>query len=90
MQICMHGFVSGKVQGVSFRQHTLEEAERRELNGWVRNLEDGRVEVLVEGEEGAVQELAAWLEHGPEQARVDALELERQPVQGVTGFVIRR
>ncbi|WP_043311480.1 acylphosphatase [Pseudomonas sp. ML96] len=90
MPICLHGFVSGKVQGVSFRQHTLEEAERLDLNGWVRNLADGRVEVLVEGDEVAVRELAAWLESGPERARVDALELESQPVQGVTGFVIRR
>ncbi|MDD0842503.1 acylphosphatase [Pseudomonas sp. Gutcm_11s] len=90
MQICLHGFVSGKVQGVSFRQHTLEEAERLDLNGWVRNLADGRVEVLVEGAEAAVRELEAWLESGPERARVDALELEQQPVQGITGFVIRR
>ena len=43
MQICLHGFVSGKVQGVSFRQCTLDEAERLDLNGWVRNLADGRV-----------------------------------------------
>ena len=43
MQICLHGFVSGKVQGVSFRQCTQDEAERLDLNGWVRNLADGRV-----------------------------------------------
>ena len=90
MQICLHGFVSGKEQGVSFRQHTQDEAERLDLNGWVRNLGDGRVEVLVEGEESAVRELEAWLGHGPQAARVDALELEQQPVQGVTGFIIRR
>ena len=82
--------VSGKVQGVSFRQHTQEEAERLDLNGWVRNLSDGRVEVMVEGEESAVRKLEAWLGHGPERARVDALELEQQPVQGITGFVVRR
>lgn len=90
MQICLHGFVSGKVQGVSFRQYTQGEAERLDLNGWVRNLADGRVEVLVEGEELAVRELEAWLAHGPERARVDALELEEQPVQGVAGFIVRR
>jgi acylphosphatase len=90
MQICLHGFVSGKVQGVGFRQHTQEEAERLDLNGWVRNLADGRVEVLVEGEESAVRELERWLGHGPRTARVDALELEEQPVQGVAGYVIRR
>jgi acylphosphatase len=90
MQICLHGFVSGKVQGVGFRQHTQEEAQRLELNGWVRNLADGRVEVLVEGEESAVRELERWLGRGPQAARVDALELEQQPVQGVAGYVIRR
>jgi acylphosphatase len=90
MQICLHGFVSGKVQGVGFRQHTQEEAQRLELNGWVRNLADGRVEVLVEGEESAVRELERWLGCGPQAARVDALELEQQPVQGVAGYVIRR
>jgi acylphosphatase len=90
MQICLHGFVSGKVQGVGFRQHTQEEAQRLELNGWVRNLADGRVEVLVEGEESAVRELERWLGRGPQAARVDVLELEQQPVQGVAGYVIRR
>ncbi|MEO4047858.1 acylphosphatase [Pseudomonas sp. CAU 1711] len=90
MQICLHGFVSGKVQGVSFRQCTQGEAERLDLNGWVRNLVDGRVEVLVEGEELAVRELEAWLARGPERARVDALELEEQPVQGIAGFIVRR
>ncbi|MBC9251737.1 acylphosphatase [Pseudomonas alcaligenes] len=90
MRICVHGYVSGKVQGVYFRQSTAEQAERLELDGWVRNLADGRVEVLAEGEEAQVRELAAWLAHGPERARVDALELEEQPVQGVAGFIVRR
>lgn len=90
MRICLHGFVSGKVQGVSFRQSTQEEAERLDLDGWVRNLADGRVEVLFEGEEQAVQVLKAWLEHGPERADVSGLALEEQPLQGIAGFLIRR
>ncbi|AYC32168.1 acylphosphatase [Pseudomonas cavernae] len=89
-RICMHGYVSGRVQGVSFRQYTEEQAERLELDGWVRNLPDGRVEVLFEGEEDAVRELAAWLERGPASARVEAVALEQQGLQGVAGFVIRR
>lgn len=90
MRICLHGYVSGKVQGVYFRQSTAEQAERLDLDGWVRNLEDGRVEILIEGEEAAVRELQQWLAHGPELARVDAVQLDGQSVQGVAGFIVRR
>lgn len=90
MRICMHGFVSGKVQGVSFRQCTQTEAERLDVDGWVRNLADGRVEVLVEGEEQAVRELTDWLEHGPERAEVSGVDLDEQPLQGIAGFLVRR
>lgn len=89
-RICLHGYVSGKVQGVSFRQYTSEEAERLDLDGWVRNLPDGRVEVLVEGEESVVRELEAWLSIGSPLAEVEAVELQEQSLQGITGFVIRR
>ncbi|MNF64098.1 Acylphosphatase [compost metagenome] len=89
-RICLHGYVSGKVQGVYYRQSTQEQADRLELDGWVRNVADGRVEVLVEGEEGAVRELAAWLEEGPADAEVAAVELQEQPLQGITGFIVRR
>lgn len=89
-RICLHGYVSGKVQGVNFRQYTNEEAERLDLDGWVRNLSDGRVEVLVEGEESAVRELEAWLGSGSPLAKVESVELQEQSLQGITGFVIRR
>ncbi|MDO9619908.1 MAG: acylphosphatase [Pseudomonas sp.] len=89
-RICKHGYVSGRVQGVSFRQTTAEQAERLDLDGWVRNLADGRVEVLFEGDEAAVAELASWLEQGPQAADVTALELQDQALQGVAGFIVRR
>ncbi len=89
-RLCMHGYVSGKVQGVFFRQATAEQAERLDLHGWVRNLADGRVEVLFEGEATAARELASWLEQGPSQAKVVAVVLEEQALQGVCGFVVRR
>ncbi|AYF90499.1 acylphosphatase [Pseudomonas sp. JS3066] len=89
-RICLHGYVSGTVQGVYYRQSTQEQADQLELDGWVRNLADGRVEVLLEGEEDAVRALAAWLEQGPAEARVTGVELQEQPVQGVTGFIVRR
>lgn len=88
-RICLHGYVSGRVQGVGYRRHTEQWAERLVLDGWVCNCADGRVEVLLEGEEAAVRELAAWLEIGPEQARVDAVELHEQPLQGIAGFIVR-
>lgn len=89
-RICLHGYVSGKVQGVYYRQSTQEQADLLELDGWVRNLADGRVEVLVEGEEDAVRALVAWLEQGPEAAEVEGVELQEQPLQGITGFIVRR
>ncbi|MDP2745399.1 acylphosphatase [Pseudomonas sp.] len=89
-RICMHGYVSGRVQGVCFRQATAEQAERLDLDGWVRNLADGRVEVLFEGDETAVAELTSWLQHGPQAAEVTSLELQEQAQQGITGFIVRR
>lgn len=89
-RVCRHGYVSGRVQGVYFRQATAAQAERLDLDGWVRNLADGRVEVLFEGEEAAVDELAGWLQQGPEAAEVTALELQEQALQGVAGFIVRR
>ncbi len=89
-RLCWHAVVSGRVQGVSFRQATDELAQRLELDGWVRNLDDGRVEVLFEGEADAVRELAAWLEHGPELSEVAQVTLSELPLQGMAGFVVRR
>jgi acylphosphatase len=66
--------ISGKVQGVFFRHSTRIEAERLKLAGVARNLPDGRVEVIARGDSEALDQLRAWLAHGPGQARVDALE----------------
>ena len=89
-RLCWHAVVSGRVQGVSFRQATDEQAQRLELNGWVRNLEGGRVEVLFEGEDQAVRELAVWLEHGPQLAEVAHVTLSELPLQERAGFIVRR
>lgn len=89
-RLCLHGYISGTVQGVSFRQSTCAEAQRLDLDGWVRNLADGRVEVLVEGDEEPVRQLARWLEHGPAAARVADVQLEERALQGIAGFIVRR
>lgn len=87
---CRHAYVSGKVQGVYFRQATQEQADALDLDGWVRNLADGRVEVLFEGEAEAVERLQHWLQQGPQQAEVSGLEVSEAPLQGIAGFIVRR
>jgi acylphosphatase len=83
--------ISGRVQGVWFRASTRDEARRRGLDGWVRNLPDGRVEALFEGDAPALEGMLDWCRVGPPGARVDAVETVRGPAPGaITGFVIIR
>ena len=67
--------VSGRVQGVCFRDHTQKWASSLGLTGWVRNMLDERVEILVEGEEDKIQMLIAKVKQGPTMARVDNLDI---------------
>jgi acylphosphatase len=69
-----HWFVSGRVQGVSFRAFTYEAATDLKLRGWVRNLTDGRVEVVADGDEKAVDKLLEKVKRGPEFAKVEAVK----------------
>jgi acylphosphatase len=71
-----HVFVSGKVQGVFFRQNTKRQAQKFGVTGWVKNLEDGRVEVIIEGEETAVKALIEFCSAGPKGASVTNLAAE--------------
>lgn len=81
--------VDGRVQGVGFRWATRDEAVRRGLVGWVRNLPDGRVETWIEGEQEPVADMAAWLAVGPLGARVTDIEVNEVEPGGHTGFQIR-
>lgn len=82
-------FISGRVQGVAFRAHTRAYALELDLRGHARNLADGRVEVLVVGDAGAIERLAAWLQHGPPCARVDAVHREAaEPEREPSGFAV--
>ena len=65
-----HVFVSGRVQGVFFRQNTDRKAQSHGVAGWVRNLEDGRVEAVFEGEEASVKALVGFCSKGPRGASV--------------------
>ncbi len=76
MKISKRIRVFGKVQGVFFRESMRQEALRLGVTGWVRNLKDGSVEALVQGEEILVQELLQWAQHGPPHARVERVEVE--------------
>jgi len=73
MRICRQYLVEGRVQGVFFRAGTEETASRLGLTGWVRNLRDGRVELIACGDEENLMQLEAWLRRGPTGARVAAV-----------------
>ncbi|MEM2987740.1 MAG: acylphosphatase [Candidatus Bathyarchaeia archaeon] len=75
MKVRAHVFVSGRVQGVFFRHETRHEARLRGVKGWVRNLKDGRVEAVFEGEEEAVKELIDFCKCGPPGAKVTKVEV---------------
>lgn len=82
MQARSHVFVSGKVQGVYFRQNTLETANEHGVFGWVRNLPDGRVEAVFEGDETAVNRVVEWCRSGPPASRVDKLDVQQEKYTG--------
>lgn len=88
-EVRVRAFVSGRVQGVAFRWSTVAETERLALSGWVRNLDDGRVEFEAEGPEGAVDALLAWAHAGPPAARVASVESSRIALEGDDGFRVR-
>ena len=86
----VHLVVSGRVQGVFFRQSTADTARRLGLSGWVRNLPDGRVEAEAEGERAALEALVEWCRRGPPAARVDGLEVGwGEPRGGLGPFAVR-
>ncbi len=86
--ISLHGFVSGHVQGVFFRAETQRKAATLGLDGWVRNVKDGRVELLICGKLAAVEEMRIWLLTGPKLARVADLDLSEVSISIKSGFEI--
>jgi len=86
-----HVLVSGRVQGVFFRDGARRKARDLNLKGWVRNLPDGRVEALFEGDPAAVEEMLRWCAEGPPDARVEDVAVERDPAtdKPLSGFEVR-
>ena len=82
MKARVHVFVSGRVQGVFFRAETADMADRLGLVGWVRNLPDGRVEALFEGEKEDVEKALDFCGRGPPGARVQNLDLKWEDWKG--------
>jgi len=85
---CVRVHVEGRVQGVYFRASTKTEAGRRNICGYAKNLLDGRVEVLACGQKESVDELVAWLHHGPAHAEVTRVDIEEVDLSAPEGFVV--
>ena len=81
--------VQGHVQGVFFRETTRRRALSAGVTGWVRNLPDGSVEAVLEGEREAVDGLVGFMRDGPRGARVDWVDVVTEEPEGVSGFDVR-
>ena len=81
-KIRSHIFVSGRVQGVFFRSKTCNKARELDLTGWVKNLEDGRVETVFEGDKDKVEKIIEWAKKGPILAKVENVEVIFEEYKG--------
>ena len=81
-----HIVVHGQVQGVFFRQSAQDTAGDLGVAGWVRNRDDGSVEMVVEGEDDAVERMIAWAHEGPSQAQVTGVDVTDTEPQGLRSF----
>jgi acylphosphatase len=81
--------VSGRVQGVFFRDTCRRLAIENGVAGWVRNLPDGRVEAVFEGAAEDVGRLVEWARHGPRLAVVDHVTVEPEPPEGLRAFLVK-
>lgn len=81
--------VSGRVQGVFYRGSCRLAALRQKVDGWVRNLSDGRVEAVFEGPPERVDAMVQWCRSGPVFAEVSDVEVHAEPPEGLRGFAIR-
>jgi acylphosphatase len=84
-----HVFVSGRVQGVAFRDATRSQAEQLGLSGWVRNTQDGQVEAVFEGDPDTVQQMIEWCKSGPSSADVEDVSVDNEQPEGLSGFEVR-
>ena len=81
--------VSGRVQGVWYRESCRRQADAVGVSGWVRNTYDGTVEAVLEGDEAAVSKVVAWMRQGPPRAVVTGVDVQPETPQGEQGFRTR-
>ena len=84
----VHMYVHGHVQGVFYRANTQKVADRLGLTGWVKNCDDGSVEIHAEGDRDPLEELIEWCRHGPALAKVSKIDLNWLGSQGLHSFDI--
>lgn len=78
----LHVYISGRVQGVFFREDTRHTAAEFNITGWVRNMDDGRVEAVFEGEDSDVEKIIAWCKVGPPSSRVENVTTTEEQYTG--------
>jgi len=89
-KIRKHVFVSGRVQGVGFRATARNKAQGLNVNGWVKNLHDGRVEAVIEGDPSSVQEMIRLFKKGPRMANVTDYEIKDEtPTNNFSTFSVK-
>lgn len=90
MRVARRYTITGRVQGVGFRFFTEERAQREGLHGWVRNLPNGGVEIMAEGDAEALDRFERQVRHGPPGARIEQIEVDHiAPSGNATGFSVR-
>ncbi|OUC16290.1 MAG: acylphosphatase [Alkalinema sp. CACIAM 70d] len=88
--VCVHVWISGRVQGVGYRYSAKAQANILGLTGWVRNLLDGRVEAVFQGDRAQVEAMLRWCHQGPLSAKVNQVIVNDEAPQAFEGFEIRR
>lgn len=85
-----HVLISGRVQGVNYRYYTRQQANQLGLIGWVRNMIDGRVEAIFQGEQEQVERMLEWCRRGPPSAKVSDVEVEwQEKLESFSSFEIK-
>jgi len=87
-KICIHAIISGKVQGVFFRDTTMKKAHELKLTGWIKNLSEGNVELVACGDQDSIMILTEWLWEGPEKAEVSNVHWEEIPNEHHDSFKV--